>query len=64
MAVGMSNDQIAGEMVVTEKAAAKHINSIVAKLGLPEMTASSRRVRAVPAYLQRWDDPAPRGRRA
>ena len=52
MATGSSNAEIAGRMFITEKAVAKHINGIFAKLGLGENANSSRRVRAVLIYLR------------
>lgn len=51
MAEGRANAGIAESMVVTEKAVAKHINSIFAKLDLPADTDDHRRVRAVLAWL-------------
>lgn len=53
MATGISNTEIAERMFVTEKAVAKHINGIFAKLGLSETSHSSRRVQAVLTYLRR-----------
>jgi DNA-binding NarL/FixJ family response regulator len=53
MATGISNTEIAERMFVTEKAVARHINSIFGKLGLSEDANSSRRVRAVLIYLRR-----------
>ncbi|WP_345639304.1 response regulator transcription factor [Rugosimonospora acidiphila] len=52
MATGSSNAEIAERMFITEKAVARHINSIFAKLGLGENANSSRRVRAVLTYLR------------
>ncbi|WP_198020146.1 LuxR C-terminal-related transcriptional regulator [Nocardioides sp. J54] len=52
MAEGRANAGIARALVVTEKAVAKHINNIFAKLDLPADTDDHRRVRAVLAYLQ------------
>ncbi len=51
MAEGRSNAAIARSLVVTEKAVAKHTNSIFAKLDLPLSTDDNRRVLAVLAYL-------------
>lgn len=51
MAEGESNTRIAERLVVTEKAVAKHINNIFAKLDLPE-SSSARRVQAVLAFLR------------
>lgn len=51
MAQGMSNAAIAAQMVITEKAVAKHINSLFAKLGLVEDADDHRRVKAVLAWL-------------
>jgi DNA-binding NarL/FixJ family response regulator len=52
MAEGRSNASIAGSLVVTEKAVAKHINSIFAKLDLPVGEDDHRRVRAVLTWLK------------
>jgi DNA-binding NarL/FixJ family response regulator len=51
MAEGRSNAAIAKQLFVTEKAIAKHINNIFAKLGLPPSEDDNRRVLAVVAYL-------------
>ncbi len=53
MAEGRSNAGIAASLVVSEKAVAKHINSIFAKLDLPVDLEVNRRVQAVLAYLRR-----------
>ena len=52
MAGGRSNAAIAARLFVTEKAVAKHINSIFAKLDLPVDLEVNRRVQAVLAYLR------------
>ncbi|MFC7494834.1 MULTISPECIES: LuxR C-terminal-related transcriptional regulator [unclassified Nocardioides] len=52
MAEGRSNGAIAAHLHVTEKAVAKHINSIFAKLDLPLDEDDHRRVRAVLAWLR------------
>lgn len=53
MAKGESNEAIALAMVVTPKAVAKNINQIFTKLELSsDLAQSSRRVRAVLAYLR------------
>jgi DNA-binding NarL/FixJ family response regulator len=52
MAEGRANAGIAQALVVTEKAVAKHINSIFAKLDLPADTDDHRRVRAVLEWLR------------
>jgi DNA-binding NarL/FixJ family response regulator len=52
MAEGRSNASIGGTLHVTEKAVAKHINSIFAKLDLPVDLEVNRRVQAVLAYLR------------
>jgi len=52
MAEGRSNAAIAAGLHVTEKAVAKHINSIFAKLDLPLDDDDHRRVRAVLAWLR------------
>jgi DNA-binding NarL/FixJ family response regulator len=51
MAEGRSNAAIAAHLSVTEKAVAKHINSIFTKLDLPIDEDDHRRVRAVLAWL-------------
>jgi DNA-binding NarL/FixJ family response regulator len=53
MAQGRSNTAIAGQLVVTERAIAKHTSNIFAKLGLPVSDDDNRRVLAVLAYLDR-----------
>ncbi|WP_327119257.1 response regulator transcription factor [Streptomyces sp. NBC_01341] len=53
MAQGRSNGAIAAQMVVTERAVAKHTSNIFAKLGLPVSDDDNRRVLAVLAYLDR-----------
>ncbi|QIX26266.1 response regulator transcription factor [Nocardioides sp. JQ2195] len=52
MAEGRSNQAIASTLFVTEKAVAKHTNSIFAKLDLPIAEDDNRRVRAVLAWLR------------
>ena len=52
MAEGRSNASIGATLHVTEKAVAKHINSIFAKLDLPLDDDDHRRVRAVLAWLR------------
>jgi DNA-binding NarL/FixJ family response regulator len=52
MAEGKSNAAIGATLHVTEKAVAKHINSIFAKLDLPVDLEANRRVQAVLAYLR------------
>jgi DNA-binding NarL/FixJ family response regulator len=51
MAEGRSNAAIAARLSVTEKAVAKHINNIFARLALPVSDGDHRRVLAVLAYL-------------
>ncbi|MGW5354222.1 LuxR C-terminal-related transcriptional regulator [Streptomyces sp. NPDC004031] len=51
MAGGRSNSGIAAELVVSESAVAKHINSIFTKLNLPKADADHRRVLAVLRFL-------------
>ncbi|WP_133909960.1 LuxR C-terminal-related transcriptional regulator [Streptomyces sp. NBC_00582] len=53
MAQGRSNAAIAGKMVVTERAVAKHTANIFVKLGLEVSDDDNRRVLAVLAYLDR-----------
>ncbi|MEH0422677.1 response regulator transcription factor [Streptomyces sp. B21-083] len=51
MAQGRSNAAIAGHLVVTERAIAKHTSNIFAKLGLEVSDDDNRRVLAVLTYL-------------
>jgi len=51
MAEGRSNAAIGERLSVTEKAVAKHINNLFAKLDLPVAADDHRRVLAVLAYL-------------
>jgi DNA-binding NarL/FixJ family response regulator len=51
MARGGSNAAIAAELVLSERAVEKHINSILGKLGLSEERDLNRRVSAVLVYL-------------
>ncbi|MBW5426146.1 DNA-binding response regulator, partial [Streptomyces sp. BG9H] len=51
MAQGRSNAAIASQLVVTERAIAKHTSNIFGKLGLPVSDDDNRRVLAVLAYL-------------
>ena len=53
MAQGRSNTAIAGKLVVTERAVAKHTANIFLKLGLEVSDDDNRRVLAVLAYLDR-----------
>jgi DNA-binding NarL/FixJ family response regulator len=53
MAQGRSNGAIAGKLVVTERAVAKHTANIFVKLGLEVSDDDNRRVLAVLAYLDR-----------
>ncbi len=50
MAEGRSNNAIAAQMVVTERAVEKHVTSIFGKLGLPPAPEDHRRVLAVRAF--------------
>jgi len=52
MAEGRSNAAIGHALFVTEKAVAKHINSIFTKLDLPVDVDDNRRVLAVLAWLK------------
>ena len=52
MAEGRSNAAIAGRLFVTDKAVAKHINSIFTKLDLPLGVDDHRRVLAVLTWLR------------
>ncbi|OIJ67142.1 LuxR C-terminal-related transcriptional regulator [Streptomyces mangrovisoli] len=51
MAQGRSNAAIAGQLVVTERAIAKHTSNIFSKLGLEVSDDDNRRVLAVLAHL-------------
>ncbi|GAA3850369.1 hypothetical protein GCM10023084_00780 [Streptomyces lacrimifluminis] len=51
MAKGRSNAAIAGNLVVTERAIAKHTSSIFAKRGLDVSDDDNRRALAVLTYL-------------
>jgi DNA-binding NarL/FixJ family response regulator len=51
IAEGKSNGAIAESLVLTQRAVEKHINSIFAKLNLPETQDVSRRVRATLIFL-------------
>ncbi|WP_433449825.1 LuxR C-terminal-related transcriptional regulator [Streptomyces sp. CA-142005] len=53
MAQGRSNAGIAAQLVVTERAIAKHTSNIFTKLGLEVSDDDNRRVLAVLAYLDR-----------
>ena len=52
MAEGRSNQGIAEQLVVTERAVEKHVTSIFSKLRLPAASEDHRRVLAVLAYLR------------
>jgi DNA-binding NarL/FixJ family response regulator len=51
MAEGRTNPAIAGRLVVTDSAVAKHINNIFTKLDLPPADSDHRRVLAVLQFL-------------
>lgn len=51
VARGLSNGAIAEQLVVTDRAVEKHINSILSKLDLPTDQATHRRVAATLVYL-------------
>jgi DNA-binding NarL/FixJ family response regulator len=52
MAEGRSNNAIAEQLVVTERAVEKHVTSIFGKLGLTPASEDHRRVLAVLTYLK------------
>ena len=52
MAEGRSNNAIAEQMVVTERAVEKHVTSIFGKLGLSPAAEDHRRVLAVLTFLK------------
>jgi DNA-binding NarL/FixJ family response regulator len=51
MAEGRSNQAIANQLVVTERAVEKHVTNIFGKLRLPASAEAHRRVLAVLAFL-------------
>ena len=51
IAAGKSNGAIAQSLFLTKRAVEKHVNSIFAKLDLPETEDVSRRVKAALIYL-------------
>ena len=51
IAQGNSNAAVADKLVLSERAVEKHINSIFAKLDLPEARDAHRRVKAVLLFL-------------
>ena len=51
IAEGLNNGAIATKLVLSEKAVAKHINSIFSKLDLTGADEAHRRVKAVLAWL-------------
>jgi DNA-binding NarL/FixJ family response regulator len=55
IAEGKSNAAIAESLVLTKRAVEKHVNSIFAKLNLPEAGDVSRRVKAALMYLAESD---------
>jgi DNA-binding NarL/FixJ family response regulator len=59
IAVGNSNGAIAKSLELTKRAVEKHVNSIFAKLNLPETPDVSRRVRATLIFLAEESDAAP-----
>ena len=60
IAAGKSNGAIAEDLVLTKRAVEKHVNSIFAKLRLPEMQDASRRVKAALIFLAEDEiDPSP-----
>jgi DNA-binding NarL/FixJ family response regulator len=52
MAEGRSNNAIAEQLVVTQRAVEKHVTSILGKLGLPPAAEDHRRVLAVLTFLR------------
>ena len=52
MAEGRSNQGIADQLVVTERAVEKHVTSIFGKLQLPPVAGDHRRVLAVLTFLR------------
>jgi DNA-binding NarL/FixJ family response regulator len=60
IAAGNSNGAIAKSHVLTKRAVEKHVNSIFAKLNLPETPDVSRRVKATLMFLAEESGSAPR----
>ena len=60
IAAGKSNGAIAQSLFLTKRAVEKHVNSIFAKLDLPETEDVSRRVKATLIYLSEEGDRAQR----
>ena len=60
LAAGKSNAAIASTLVITRRAVEHHITAIFAKLGLPDETEVSRRVRATLLYLADRNGSRPR----
>jgi len=58
IAAGKSNGAIAQSLFLTKRAVEKHVNSIFAKLDLPETEDVSRRVKATLIYLSEEGDTA------
>jgi DNA-binding NarL/FixJ family response regulator len=56
IAAGKSNGAIAESLVLTKRAVEKHVNSIFAKLDLPETQDVSRRVKATLIFLAEDDE--------
>jgi DNA-binding NarL/FixJ family response regulator len=52
MASGSSNQGIADALVITLRAAEKHVSSVFSKLGIPSTGSESRRVLAVLMFLR------------
>jgi DNA-binding NarL/FixJ family response regulator len=59
IAAGKSNGAIAESLVLTKRAVEKHVNSIFAKLDLPETADVSRRVKAALIFLSDVDEAHP-----
>lgn len=59
IAEGKSNAAIAESLVLTKRAVEKHVNSIFAKLALPDSTDVSRRVKAALLFLAEEDPAGP-----
>jgi DNA-binding NarL/FixJ family response regulator len=55
IAQGRNNAAVAAELVLSERAVEKHINSLFSKLGLTEEPDVHRRVKAVLLYLAEHD---------
>ncbi|MCL8026775.1 response regulator transcription factor [Nocardioides bruguierae] len=62
VATGYTNQAIAEQLVVTDRAVEKHVSSVLNKLELPQDSQTHRRVAAAIVYLSEIGETAPPGR--